>query len=126
MLECITAMSYSQPRLVWLPSSPSTCRAEVRRRVAEKFARKAVDCLTTQELTQLIYFLESPMSQTSRQKGIKSLKNKNDFTGFSVSLVFPISQHIRDENLLTTFIEYLGCGRVKIANKANIIHHNVK
>jgi len=44
---------------------------------------------------------------------VKSLKNKNYLTGFSVSLAFSISQHARDEELLTTFIDYLGCGRIE-------------
>lgn len=47
---------------------------------------------------------------------VKSLKNKNYSTGFSVSLVLSISQHVRDENFLTTFIEYLGCGRIEKAS----------
>jgi hypothetical protein len=44
---------------------------------------------------------------------VKSLKNKNYSTGFSVSMVFSISQHVRDEALLTKFIDYLGCGRIE-------------
>ena len=47
---------------------------------------------------------------------VKSLKNKNYLTGFSVSLAFSISQHARDEGLLTTFIDYLGCGRIEKAS----------
>lgn len=47
---------------------------------------------------------------------VKSLKNKNYLTGFSVSLAFSISQHARDEELLTTFIDYLGCGRIEKAS----------
>ena len=31
-------------------------------------------------------------------------------SGFRVQLVFTISQHIRDEKLLKSFIDYLGCG----------------
>jgi hypothetical protein len=47
---------------------------------------------------------------------VRSLKNKNYSTGFSVNLIFSISQHVRDEGLLTTFIEYLGCGRIEKAS----------
>jgi hypothetical protein len=47
---------------------------------------------------------------------VKSIQNKNYSTGFSVSLVFSISQHVRDEVLLTKFIDYLGCGRIERAS----------
>ena len=47
---------------------------------------------------------------------VRSLKNKNYSTGFSVNLIFSISQHVRDEVLLTTFMEYLGCGRIEKAS----------
>jgi hypothetical protein len=47
---------------------------------------------------------------------VKSLKNKKYSTGFSVNLIFSISQHARDKVLLTTFIEYLGCGRIEKAS----------
>lgn len=47
---------------------------------------------------------------------VKSLKNKNYSTGFNVTMVFSISQHVRDEALLTKFIEYLGCGRIEKAS----------
>lgn len=30
--------------------------------------------------------------------------------GFQVSLFFFISQHVRDEQLMNSLIEYLGCG----------------
>lgn len=33
-------------------------------------------------------------------------------TGFQVRLVFSISQHNRDKELMTSLIEYLGCGNV--------------
>lgn len=46
----------------------------------------------------------------------RSLKNNNYSTGFSVNLIFSIFQHVRDEGLLTTFIEYLGCGRIEKAS----------
>lgn len=44
---------------------------------------------------------------------VKSLKNKNYTTGFNVTLVFSVSQHVRDEALLTQFIDYLGNGRME-------------
>lgn len=47
---------------------------------------------------------------------VKSLKNNKYSTGFSVNLVFSISQHVRDEALLTTFLDYLGCGRIERAS----------
>jgi hypothetical protein len=31
--------------------------------------------------------------------------------GYQVQLLFRISQHIRDDQLIGSFIEYLGCGR---------------
>ena len=47
---------------------------------------------------------------------VKSIQNKNYSTGFSVGLVFSISQHVRDEILLTKFIDYLGCGKIERAS----------
>jgi len=44
---------------------------------------------------------------------VKSLKNKNYSTGFNVSMVFSVFQHVRDEALLIKFIDYLGCGRIE-------------
>jgi hypothetical protein len=36
----------------------------------------------------------------------------NTKTGWGVKLVFRITQHIRDELLIRSFIQYLGCGKV--------------
>ena len=47
---------------------------------------------------------------------VKSLKNDRYSTGFSVNLVFSIAQHARDTALLTTFIDYLDCGRIETAS----------
>lgn len=47
---------------------------------------------------------------------VKLVENKNSSTGFSVGLVFSISQHARDEVLLTKFIDYLGCGKIERAS----------
>lgn len=43
-------------------------------------------------------------------------------TGHQISVSFSISQHIRDELLLTRFIDYLGCGKIeKISTRPNSI-----
>lgn len=47
---------------------------------------------------------------------VKSIQNSKYSSGYSVSLVFSVSQHVRDEGLLTKFIEYLGCGRIERAS----------
>lgn len=47
---------------------------------------------------------------------MRLIQNKNDSTRFSVILIFSISQHVRDEVLLTKFIDYLGCGRIERAS----------
>jgi hypothetical protein len=47
---------------------------------------------------------------------VRYIQNKNYSTGFNVILVFSISQHVRDEVLLTKFIDYLGCGRIERAS----------
>lgn len=57
---------------------------------------------------------------------VKSLKNKNYSTGFNVTMVFSISQHVRDETLLTKFINYLGCGRIeKASTRPNGVNFSV-
>jgi len=43
---------------------------------------------------------------------VKITKNKKTKYGVNLSMEFSISQHVRDELLLTKFIEYLGCGTV--------------
>ena len=47
---------------------------------------------------------------------VKTVQNKNYSTGLSIGLVFSISQHVRDEILLTKFIDYLGCGKIERAS----------
>jgi len=42
-------------------------------------------------------------------------KNPRYSTGFNVSLVFSVFQHVRDEALLTKIIDYLDCGRLEKA-----------
>ena len=44
---------------------------------------------------------------------VKSLKNVNYSTGFNVTMVFSVFQHVRDEALIRKFIAYLGCGRIE-------------
>jgi hypothetical protein len=46
---------------------------------------------------------------------VKLLKNPRYSTGFNVSLVFSVFQHVRDEALLTKIIDYLDCGRLEKA-----------
>jgi hypothetical protein len=36
----------------------------------------------------------------------------------AVNLIFSISQHARDEQLIKSFIEYLGCGKVYLNKEA--------
>ena len=47
---------------------------------------------------------------------VKSLKNAQYSTGYNVTLVFSVTQHSRDENLLTKFIDILGCGILERAS----------
>ena len=42
---------------------------------------------------------------------IYMVKNSSYNTGYSVNLKFQISQHLRDENLLRSFVNYFGCGK---------------
>ena len=43
---------------------------------------------------------------------IKIKQSKSHKLGYQVSLMFKLSQHVRYENLMTSFIEYLGTGRL--------------
>jgi hypothetical protein len=44
------------------------------------------------------------------------------YLGFQVVISFSISQHVRDELLLTKFIEYLGCGKIeKVSTRPDIV-----
>lgn len=57
---------------------------------------------------------------------VKSLKNKNYSTGFNVTMVFSVSQHVRDEALITKLIDYLGCGRIeKASTRPNGVNFSV-
>jgi hypothetical protein len=47
----------------------------------------------------------------------KSITSK---LGEAVKLSFRITQHIRDEYLIKSFIEYLGCGNTSINRKTTI------
>nr|ATI20344.1 cytochrome c oxidase subunit 3 [Juglanconis sp.] len=44
------------------------------------------------------------------------LNSKTILSGFSVSLEFSVSQHVRDELLLSKFAEYLECGKISKAS----------
>jgi LAGLIDADG endonuclease len=44
---------------------------------------------------------------------VNILKTNSTKSGEAVQLVFSISQHLRDSQLLQSFIDYLKCGRVK-------------
>ena len=47
-------------------------------------------------------------------------KSKSYSVGFRVGISFSISQHIRDEFLLTKFMDYLGCGNIeKVSTRSN-------
>jgi len=41
-------------------------------------------------------------------------------TGFRVELVFQLTQHVRDEQLMKSLIEYLDCGKISIDKDAPI------
>jgi hypothetical protein len=52
---------------------------------------------------------------------VKVAKSKG-YLGFQVVISFSISQHVRDELLLTKFIEYLGCGKIeKVSTRPDIV-----
>lgn len=54
-------------------------------------------------------------------------KSKNVISGYSISVEFAVSQHIRDELLLTKFIEYLECGRIsKAATRPDSVTFTVR
>lgn len=45
---------------------------------------------------------------------MKLTKSKAYLSGFQVGVYFSVYQHARDEYLLTSFIEYFGCGKIEI------------
>ncbi len=49
-------------------------------------------------------------------------RKSNDYSsGYQIILSLSISQHVRDELLLTKFIDYLGCGRIeKVSNRQEV------
>ena len=49
---------------------------------------------------------------------VKVLKGRNKF-GIGVQLVFQVTQHIRDEALLKSFIAYFKCGHYKVPSNKN-------
>ena len=52
-------------------------------------------------------------------------KTPNRRVGFRVVLGFQITQHIRDEELLTSFITYFGCGMIEKDSKKPRLHFSV-
>lgn len=49
-------------------------------------------------------------------------KKAKTLTGYQIIMSFSISQHARDEELLTKFIDYLGCGNIeKVSTRSNSI-----
>jgi hypothetical protein len=47
---------------------------------------------------------------------VNTKKAKNYLTGFQVIMSFSICQHVRDELLLSKFIDYLKCGKIEKAS----------
>ncbi len=47
---------------------------------------------------------------------VNTKKAKSYLTGYQVIMSFSLSQHVRDELLLTKFIDYLGCGKIERAS----------
>ena len=45
-------------------------------------------------------------------------KSSKSSIGYRVQLVFQLTQHLRDESLMKSFKEYLGCGNLCIDRKA--------
>ena len=43
---------------------------------------------------------------------VNVLQNSRYATGYQVKLVFQITQHMRDERLMTSLIELLQCGKI--------------
>jgi hypothetical protein len=53
---------------------------------------------------------------------VKVKKNKTYSIGFQIIISFSISQHIRDELLLSKFIDYLGCGVIeKVSTRRSVV-----
>ena len=47
-------------------------------------------------------------------------KKANTFTGYQIIMTFSITQHVRDERLLTKIIDYLECGNIeKVSTRPN-------
>jgi hypothetical protein len=49
---------------------------------------------------------------------IKIPNSSGNRIGFQVLMVFQISQHIRDQDLMNSLISYFGCGYINIKNKS--------
>jgi len=49
---------------------------------------------------------------------VRIIKTSNRRIGYQVQLVFKLVQHSRDEQMMKSLIDYLGCGTVNVHNKA--------
>jgi hypothetical protein len=57
---------------------------------------------------------------------VKSLKNNLYSLGYKVTFVFSVTQHVRDEKLLTKFIDLLGCGKIeKASTRPDAVNYRV-
>ena len=57
---------------------------------------------------------------------VKSLKDNLYSIGYKVTLVFSVTQHARDEILLTKFIDLLGCGKIeKASTRPDAVNYRV-
>lgn len=53
---------------------------------------------------------------------VHTQKSKTTKLGESVGLEFTISQHIRDEQLIKSLVQYLGCGRTRLDSRGSLIY----
>ena len=51
---------------------------------------------------------------------VSSLKDNLYSIGYKVTLIFSVTQHARDEILLTKFIDLLGCGKIEKASSSSV------
>jgi hypothetical protein len=49
---------------------------------------------------------------------VNILKSKSHSSGFQVVLVFQLTQHLRDEQLMTSLINYFSCGNIYTRREA--------
>lgn len=56
---------------------------------------------------------------------VKIIKSPLYKLGYSVQLLFQITQHDRDLSLLESFIEYFGCGRIEKDPRGTLAHFRI-